>query len=74
MQNISAKSPASERLAALNLGGGSTVKIQPILDRYQGKNSPLWVVRYKGKDHVFEGDYVVSKLFTMDGSFLGEQQ
>jgi len=41
-----------------------------IIARLGVKYSPVWIVRYDGKDYVYEGNYNPSRLFTRDGKFL----
>ncbi len=54
---------------SLNLYG-STIKFDPVLiSRLSLTYSPTWVVRYRGKDYIFEGYGDISKYFTRDGSF-----
>jgi hypothetical protein len=37
------------------------------------KTSPAWVVRYRGEDHLFEGNYDPSDLFDDHGNFLKDK-
>ena len=49
--------------------GGDAVA-EKIISRLGVTSSPTWVVRYKGKDHVFEGMYEPTELFDNSGNFL----
>ena len=46
------------------------IESRRILKRLGIENSPTWVVRYKGKDYVFEGFRDPASLFSKDGTFL----
>jgi len=37
-------------------------------------SSPAWIVNYQGQDHVFEGNYDLSRLFNESGKFVAERE
>lgn len=53
----------------LDLGIGEPIDVTPILARLGVKYSPTWVVRYHGRDYVYEGMENPSTLFSKDGLF-----
>ncbi|MFN8391352.1 MAG: hypothetical protein U0136_13770 [Bdellovibrionota bacterium] len=59
------------RLAAeIELGTPRGVgNIQEILDALQIESSPTWIVRYHGKNYIYEGVTEVSRYFTKQGQF-----
>lgn len=40
-----------------------------VVNKYEIKNSPTWIVRYQGKDYVYEGLSSPQNLFTSQGMF-----
>lgn len=53
----------------LNLSEQSSIDIEPIIDHFEITTSPTWIVRYKGKDYVFEGNFDITRYFSSDGIF-----
>ncbi len=43
---------------------------ETILKRLKISYSPTWVVRYEGKDYIYEGYTEINRFFSNDGSFL----
>ena len=69
------RSRASGTAAKLGLGSGTAVgKPQELLKNLDIQNSPTWVVRYQGKDYIYEGFGSISRYFSSQGQFLGAQK
>ncbi len=47
------------------------VRVQDLFKRLQVKISPVWVVRWRGKDHVLEGRDSIWGMITKEGQFVG---
>jgi hypothetical protein len=47
----------------------SMVNAQAVVDRLNIKYSPTWVVRYRGKNYIYEGLRSPARLFTSRGEF-----
>lgn len=55
---------------ALDLSPTSQMNSEQIINHFGVSNSPTWVVRYQGRDYVFEGPTEINRLFTVDGRFV----
>lgn len=53
----------------LGLHGGRTTNVADTLERLGVKNSPTWIVRYRGQDYLYEGDVSLRTMFNGDGTF-----
>ena len=50
--------------------------IEPVLEipkKFNITTSPAWVIRYQGKDHVFQGNYQPLNFFTKEGFFRANE-
>ena len=69
------RSRAPRIAAKLGLGSGTAVgKPQELLKNLHIQYSPTWVVRYQGKDYIYEGLGSISRYFSSQGQFLGAQK
>jgi hypothetical protein len=55
------------------LGESSLENATELVERFGIKSSPSWIVRFRGKNYVFEGLRTPEKLFTSKGVFRGAQ-
>lgn len=53
----------------IKLDGAQYVNIEDIIKKFNLTFSPAWIVRYKGKDYVFEGQADIKNFFSADGKF-----
>ena len=58
----------------LGLIDSQSANAQELLKRLGAKSSPVWVVRYHGKDLVYEGNIDPRRLFSRDGLYQGVEQ
>jgi hypothetical protein len=69
-KEISKRDRELDRLIAdIGLVDGSIEDLESALSRLNISSSPTWIVRYHGKDYVYEGFERASPLFTRDGNF-----
>ena len=54
---------------ALGLEIGSIIDAQNILNHFDARYSPLWIVRYHGTDYTYEGSVDPKRLFSASGLF-----
>lgn len=57
----------------LNLGQNSMEAADVVVKKYKISSSPTWIVRYRGRDYVFEGFKSPQALFTSQGEFRGAE-
>lgn len=65
------------KLSALTKNAGLDSNLmenaQAVVDKLEITNSPTWIVRYRGKDYVYEGLRSAQGLFTSQGQFKGDE-
>ena len=59
-----------ELCSALDVETAPQVDADAILSHFDISFSPAWIVRYQGRDYVFEGSTDISRNFTNDGRFI----
>jgi hypothetical protein len=64
------KNPYSKYFRELGLFSAGIKSHQTILQRLKISYSPTWVVRFEGKDYIYEGYSDISRFFSSDGSFV----
>ena len=69
MQSSSAERALAQSISALKLAQTEVSVQSPVMKRLRLSYSPTWIVRFEGKDYVFEGYQEISKYFTADGKF-----
>lgn len=62
--------PISKIFSELSLSQSGMEDPSIVLKKYDIKSSPTWIVRYKGKDYVYEGLKNPERLFNTQGQFL----
>lgn len=67
-------SALSKLSLAVGLGVGDPVDVSPVIERLAIQYSPTWVVRYRGRDYVYEGLENPSTLFSKDGVYRGGER
>lgn len=56
-----------------NLGESSLENAKDVVEDFGISHSPTWIVRFRGKNYVFEGLRTPERLFTSEGVFRGAQ-
>lgn len=69
LNQIAAPSELPELAQKLNLGESTFAELAPIIAHYNISLSPSWIIRYKGQDHIYEGNFDITRFFTADGQF-----
>lgn len=55
--------------------GNTSFALRPVLrvpEEYPVTTSPSWIVDFRGKRHIFEGNYLLPSMFDARGKFLAE--
>ena len=73
-RNLLVFGPKYQLLHDAGVPGVSRVQSDRVLERYDIRSSPAWIVRYRGSDYVFEGWTDPAQLFTQRGEFLRAEQ
>ncbi len=69
LNQIAAPSELPGLVQKLNLGQSSFAELAPIMEHFEISLSPSWIIRYKGKDHIYEGNFDITRFFTADGQY-----
>jgi hypothetical protein len=64
------QNPFSAYLKELKLTEFEVKPAQEIINRLGIKSSPTWIIRFEGKEYIYEGYTNISTMFTRDGSFM----
>ena len=54
----------------LNVTSAPLINSARIIEHFNLSSSPAWIVRYQGRDYIFEGQTDINRLFTADGRFV----
>lgn len=66
--------PFVSQLKSMKLDPAGAVSIKHILSRLGVTSSPVWIIRHRGEDHIFEGYSNPSALFGVAGEFYDAQR
>lgn len=58
----------------MNLPDAANYNPEALFKKFDITYSPTWIVRYQGKEFVYEGRSNIKRLFTNDGQFIGANE
>jgi len=67
------QNPYAKYFKDLKLYTSSIKAEDTLLDRLRINYSPTWIVRFEGRDYVYEGYQDISKMFSREGGFTPER-
>ncbi len=70
---VTKRTPLGEVATELDLSHGTRTSAAALMAQYRVRYSPAWIVRYAGKDYIYEGMKDIRRMFTRDGQFLPDE-